>query len=103
MSTSESRARVRPGLIVGHVLGWLLFALGFAAWCLVLPITWRGFEGFGVEQGLVMLWIGVYGFLAGIGTVILVGTLGWHRLLAKVVLGLYVALLAVVTALAGAE
>lgn len=105
MSTSETRRRLRPGMIVGQVVGWLLFALGFAAWCLVFPITLRGFEGFGVEKGLVTLWIGVYCVVAGVGTVILVGTMGWRHVLAKIVLGLYAMLLLAVTvaAIAGAE
>lgn len=95
----------RPGRVVALALGWLLIAGGFAAWCLVFPQTLRGYEGSGLEKDLVTLWICVYGFGAGIGAVILLGANEPKRLLPKVVLGVYVLLLAtiIITAALGAK
>lgn len=95
----------RIGRIAGLVIAWLFIAAGFAAGIFVLPQTLQGYEGFGVEKGLITLWICIYGFIAGIGTVTLLGILGGSRLLPKVVLAVYVVFLAalIITAMLGAE
>lgn len=93
---SHSSPTRRSGRIAALVIAWLLIGGGFAAWCLVFPQTLRGYEGVGLEKALVTLWICVYGFGAGIGTVILLGANDHKRLLPKIVLGGYLLLLAAV-------
>lgn len=95
----------RTGRSAGLVIAWLFIAAGFAAGFFVLPQTLQGYEGFGVEKGLITLWICIYGFIAGIGTVTLLGILGGARVLPKIVLAVYVVFLAtlIITAMLGAK
>lgn len=102
---SRSSPARRPGRIVALAIAWLLLGGGFAAWCLVFPQTLRGDEGEGLEKALITLWIGIYGFSAGIGTVLLLAANEQKRLLPKIVLGGYLLLLAavIVSAVLGAK
>lgn len=104
-SEDVRRQTPRPGRIAALVIAWLLIAGGLAAWALVFPQTLRGYEGFGVEKGLVTFWICVYGFAAGIGSVILLGANTPKRILPKVVVSVYALLLVavVVSAVVGAK
>lgn len=104
-SGGASGAGRRIGRMAGLVIAWLLIAAGFAAGFFVLPQTLQGYEGFGVEKGLITLWICIYGFIAGIGTVTLLGILGSDRVLPKIVLAAYVVFLAalIIAAMLGAK
>ncbi|MEU6131113.1 hypothetical protein ABZ805_18235 [Saccharopolyspora sp. NPDC047091] len=91
-TTRAERLRIL-GAVFGHVVGWALFALGVAAWCVVFPVTVRGFGGSEIERNLATLWVSMYAVLAGAGTAVLIGVLTWRRVLARIVLGVWAVLL----------
>lgn len=105
MKTTGSQRLRSIGVVLGHVLGWALFALGFAAWCVVFPVTVRGFGDSQIERNLVTLWVSIYAVLAGAGAAVLIGVITWRRVLARIVLGVYALLLcaAVLGAVFGAR
>ena len=95
----------RPWRIAALAVAWLLIAGGLAAWALVFPQALRGYEGFGVEKGIVTLWICVYGLAAGVGTMVLLGANTTNKTFSRTAVGVYSALLAlvIVSALFGSK
>ncbi|MFD0486096.1 hypothetical protein [Saccharopolyspora erythraea] len=98
MDNGNSHTSPRPvgrtvGKIIAQVAAWVFIALGLVVWYSILTTTLSGYEGFGVEQQIVVFAIGLYGVLAGVGVVILFGVFGTKRVLPKAALAVYVLLL----------
>lgn len=62
--------------LILQVVGWILIALAILTWSKILPGTLHDFEGFGIELGIVMGYIGVFALLYLLGAVFLILALG---------------------------
>lgn len=94
MSQNHSVAR-RAGRAVAQVIAWVLIALGLTAWWLVFPETLGGWDSAGIIGQLATFWICVYGFVAGIGVVILLAVHQEKPKIARIALAVYAVLLVV--------
>lgn len=101
MTSSPTRRKV----VLGHVVAWPLMVLGLAAVTTLFVIANQGYEGFGVEHGIVTAYFMVFVIASFLGVFVLINVLSWRHLLSKTVVGVELVILvaAVVAMVLGAK